>query len=60
MCRAEIPCETFERQLNAQQLELWQEFITVRALSENERMHKCERCGYFGVPLYPAIAKIGS
>ena len=59
MCRAEIPCETFERQLNAQQLEIWQEFITVRALSENERMHKCERCGYFGesLPQSPCNSK---
>jgi hypothetical protein len=49
MCRAEIPCETLERQLNATQMEIWNEFITMRALAESERMHKCEACGYFEI-----------
>jgi len=49
MCRAEVPVESFERQLTSNQLEQWQEFIAQRELAASERMHKCEHCGYYEI-----------
>jgi hypothetical protein len=49
LCRAEIPTESFERQLNAKQLQIWNEFNAQKSLAESERMLKCECCSYFEI-----------
>eukprot|EP00928_Gymnodinium_smaydae_P018917 TRINITY_DN17207_c0_g1_i1.p1 TRINITY_DN17207_c0_g1~~TRINITY_DN17207_c0_g1_i1.p1 ORF type:complete len:542 (+),score=83.67 TRINITY_DN17207_c0_g1_i1:149-1774(+) len=48
MCRAEIPSQTFERQLNDQQQQLLAEFVAHKSLSASETMLKCQ-CGYMEI-----------
>ena len=48
MCRAELPLQSFERQLSQRQQQHLAEFVAQRSLCENETMLRCP-CGYMEV-----------
>ena len=49
LCRAELPAEQFERQLDEEQRSLYLSFVAMRALSPGEVTVPCTMCPYFEI-----------
>ena len=49
MCKAVIPQETFEMQLNADQARIYEVFMAERSLGEGEIVLQCNDCGYYEI-----------